>query len=76
LKARAEILNMDGSVRRTRTASVGSPEDSVKLPIRLQYPAGLNPVHFIRLKLLTGDEAVSENFYCRAVEEARYQALR
>ena len=33
-------------------------------------------MHFIRLKLTRGGEAVSENFYWRGLEEYNYQALR
>ena len=53
-----------------------SPEDSVNMPIRLEYPAGLSAVHFIRLELARGDEIVSENFYWRGVQEGNFKALR
>jgi len=41
----------------------------------MEYPAGLTPLHFIRLKLLRGNEIVSENFYLRGVEDGNYRAL-
>ena len=76
LTAKVEILNIDGSVRWEKSASVDSTEDSVVPVTPLEFPAGLSPVHFIRLKLTRGNAAVSENFYWRAAEEGNYQALR
>ena len=71
-----EVRNMDGAVKWEKTAPVDSAEDSVTSPVHLAYPEGLSPVHFIRLKLLRGNELVSENFYWRGLEEASYGALR
>ena len=76
LTAKAEILNIDGSVQWEKTAKVDSVEDSVETPLTMEYPEALSPVHFVRLKLTRGDEVVSENFYWRGVEEDNYQALR
>ncbi len=76
LLAKAEILNMDGSLKWEKSAPVDSAEDSVAAPIAIEYPAGLSPVHFIRLKLTRGAEVVSENFYWRGAEENNYQAIR
>ena len=53
-----------------------SPEDSVLAPIRIEYPTGLTPVHFIRLKLTHGARMLSENFYWRGIREGDYRALR
>ena len=76
LTAGVQVLNMDGAVRWEKTASVDSSEDSAALPIHVQYPNGLTPVHFIRLRLTRGGETVSENFYWRGLEEYNYRALR
>ncbi len=76
LVARAEILNMDGSRKWLQTATLDSSEDSVAAPIRLEFPTGLTPVHFIRLELWRGKELVSENFYLRGLQENNYQAIR
>jgi hypothetical protein len=76
LVAQAEILNMDGSKKWEKTATVDSSEDSVQSPIKLEYPAGLTPVHFIRLKLTRGGQTVSENFYLRGLEEYNFRAIR
>ena len=42
----------------------------------MEYPDGLTPVHFIRLKLKRGGETVSDNFYWRGLEDYNYKALR
>jgi beta-galactosidase/beta-glucuronidase len=76
LTARAELLNMDGALKWEKTAAVDSAEDSVTAPIQMEYPDGLTPVHFIRLKLARGDEILSENFYWRGLQEADFRALR
>ncbi|HYW46940.1 MAG TPA: discoidin domain-containing protein [Bryobacteraceae bacterium] len=76
LTAQVEILNLDGSVKWRKTADLDSPEDSDVTPIKMEYPAGLSGVHFIRLKLTRGSDAISENFYWRGVEEGNYLALR
>ena len=76
LTADVQLLNMDGAVKWERSAPVDSSEDSVAAPIHIEYPDGLTPVHFIRLKLVRGGEAVSENFYWRGLEEYNYRALR
>lgn len=76
LVAQAEILNMDGSRKWEKTAAVDSSEDSVQSPIKLEYPAGLTPVHFIRLKLTRGGRTVSDNFYLRGLEEHNFRAIR
>jgi hypothetical protein len=76
LTAHVEILNLDGAVKWEKSASVDSREDSVVSPLKMEYPAGLSAVHFIRLKLSRGSDAVSENFYWRGVEEGNFRALR
>jgi hypothetical protein len=76
LTAQAEILNMDGSKQWEKSAALDSAEDSVASPIRLEYPAGLTAVHFIRLKLVRGGRTVSDNFYLRGLEEYNFTAIR
>ncbi len=76
LIARAELLNMDGSVRWEKTAPVDSSEDTVLAPIKMEYPANLTPVHFIRLKLMRGEQVLSDNLYWRGTEEGDFRALR
>jgi hypothetical protein len=76
LTAHVEVLNMDGSLAWEQTAPVDSPEDSIQAPIKMEYPAGLTPVHFIRLKLSRGEQTLSENFYWRGKREGDFKALR
>jgi hypothetical protein len=67
---------MDGAVKWEKTATVDSPEDSVQTPIKMDYPQGLTPTHFIRLKLMRGAQLVSENFYLHGTEDNNFQAIR
>jgi hypothetical protein len=76
LSAHAEILGMDGALKWEKTAALDSAEDSTASPIKLEYPAGLSPVHFIRLTLTRGGAVVSTNFYWRGATENDYHALR
>jgi len=76
LTAQVEIRNMDGSTQWQKSATLDSKEDSVESPIKLEYPATLTPVHFIRLKLTRGTSVVSDNFYLRGAEEGNYRAIR
>jgi hypothetical protein len=76
LTAYAEILNMDGSSRWQKTAMVDSAEDTVQSPITLEFPAGLTPVHFIRLRLTRAGQTISTNFYLRGTEENNFKAIR
>ena len=76
LAAHAEVLNLDGSLRWEKTVSLDSSEDSTVSPIRVEYPPGLTPTHFIRLSLMRGRDAVSTNFYLRGTQEGDYRAIR
>lgn len=75
LKAKAQLLNMDGSVFWEKEAVVDCREDETVNCFRLEFPDRLTSVHFIRLSLREGDEVVSDNFYWRGVEDGNYQAL-
>jgi len=76
LTAQAELLNLDGSRAWEKTATLDSNEDSLVEAMPLEFPAGLTPVHFVRLVLRQGAQIVSENLYWRGVEENNFQALR
>jgi hypothetical protein len=76
LTAQLEILNLDGAKVSSKSVSVDSPEDSVKSPIELTFPAGLTPVHFLRLTLSKGATVLSTNFYLRGIYEDDYRAIR
>jgi hypothetical protein len=76
LTAQVEILNLDGSKQWDKTASLESAEDSVRSPIKIEYPTDLTAVHFLRLKLTRGSQVLSENFYWRGTEDNNFRALR
>jgi hypothetical protein len=76
LTARAEILNLDGTSRWTRSAGLDLKEDATATPFTIAWPADLTDVHFVRLKLLRGETVLSENFYWRGKQEANFTALR
>jgi hypothetical protein len=76
LTAQAEILNMDGSLKWEKSATLDSAEDSTSTPIRMEYPPGLTPTHFIRLTLKRGSDVISTNFYLRGLREGDYRAIR
>ena len=76
LSARIEVLNMDGATMSTKTVSVDSAEDSTTECLKMEYPAGLTPVHFLRLTLTRGDAVVSSNIYMRGTDEGNYRAIR
>jgi beta-galactosidase/beta-glucuronidase len=76
LTANVEILNMDGKQVDVKTASLESTEDSTTTCINMKYPAGLSPVHFLRLSLKRGTETLSSNFYMRGLQKNDFRAIR
>jgi Exo-beta-D-glucosaminidase Ig-fold domain/F5/8 type C domain/Glycosyl hydrolases family 2/Glycosyl hydrolases family 2, sugar binding domain len=76
LTAHAEILNLDGSVKWEKTATMDSSEDSTFSPIQLEFPADLSPTHFIRLTLSRDGKVVSSNFYLHGSTEQDYKGIR
>jgi hypothetical protein len=76
LTARAQLLNMDGSVQWEKKTGLDCKEDSTVTCFKLEFPKSLSAVHFIKLTLKEGDETISENFYWRGLEDGNYQALR
>jgi len=76
LTAHVQVLNSDGAVKLEKSATLDSKEDSTVSPIKMEYPAGLTAVHFIRLELRQFGKLVSDNFYWRGTEDENYRALR
>jgi hypothetical protein len=87
LKAHVEILNLDGTKQWEKSTTLDSQEDSMVSCIKMEYPAGLSPVHFLRLSLASsnragvagspgGTQIVSTNFYLRGLKEDDYKAIR
>ena len=76
LKAKAQLINMDGSVQWEKDATVDCREDFTVNCFKLEFPKSLSSVHFIKLSLTKGGELISENFYWRGLDDGNYQALR
>jgi len=76
LTAYAQILNMDGTVKWEKAATLESHEDSTQTPIQLEFPGALSRTHFIRLSLMRNKQVVSSNFYLRGAIEDDYQGIR
>jgi hypothetical protein len=76
LTATAQVFNIDGNMAWEKTARVDSAEDTTKSVIDMEYPLGITPVHFIRLRLTRRADLVSENFYWRGLEDANFRQLR
>jgi beta-galactosidase/beta-glucuronidase len=76
LTAHAEVVNIDGSLKWEKSATLDSHEDSTVTPIQLEYPAGLSKTHFIRLTLSQNGKVISSNFYLRGLTENDYTGIR
>jgi hypothetical protein len=76
LTAQVQLLNMDGTVKWEQSQAVDSAEDSLSSIVHMEYPQGLTPVHFIRLRLTKAGQVLSENLYWRGNEEGNYRAIR
>ena len=76
LTASAKVLNMDGSIAWSGSASLDLPEDSTASCFPLEVPSDISPVYFVKLELTdAAGEVLSRNFYWQGREEGNYQAL-
>ena len=76
LTAKAQVINMDGSVVWEKEANVNSNEDTTEKCIRLEFPSNVSSAHFLKLYLIENGKVVSDNFYIRGTEEGNYQAIK
>jgi hypothetical protein len=76
LTARAEVIDLDGTVKWQKEATLDSREDSTESPMRLEFPAGLAKTQFIRLTLLRDGKEVSGNFYWHGTTPEDYTGIR
>jgi hypothetical protein len=76
LTAAVEVRNMDGTKQWEKSVTLDSPEDSANSCIKMEYPSGLTPLHFLRLSLTRGTDTISTNFYMRGPTEGNYRAIR
>ena len=75
LQAQAQVLDMYGSVKYERHENLDSFEDTTVEAFGLDAPDDC-PVYFYRLRLMAGDELVSENTYVLGAETDNFRALR
>jgi hypothetical protein len=75
LVAKAQLINMDGSVQWEREVTLDSNEDTTEKLFNLEFPESLSATHFVKLTLMKGEQLLSDNFYWRGLEEGNYQAL-
>jgi hypothetical protein len=75
LTAKAQLINMDGTVQWEKEVTLDSNEDTTDKLFNLEFPESLSATHFIKLTLRQGDQLLSDNFYWRGLEEGNYQAL-
>jgi len=66
LTENVQLINLDGSVKLEKKFSIDCPIDYIVRCFKLEYPADLSDVYFIRLKLERENKVVSENFYWRS----------
>ena len=76
LSAQAEVLNIDGLLKRKEAVLLDSAVDSVVTCMRMQYPEELTPTHFVQLTLSQGGTPISTNLYLRGAQEGNFRAIR
>lgn len=67
---------MDASVAWEKETTVDSNEVQTNKCIKLEFPANLSKVHFIKITLAENGKVISDNFYHRSLEENNYQDLQ
>ena len=76
LKAKALLMNMDGTIVWENECEVDSDEDSTIKCFDVEYPAELSEVHFIKLYLTQNGKVLSDNFYINGKEYGNHRALK
>jgi hypothetical protein len=76
LTAKAQLINMDGSVQWEKKTVIDCREDATVQCFKLEFPKSLSSVHFLKLTLKEEGKIISENFYWRGPEDGNWQALR
>jgi Exo-beta-D-glucosaminidase Ig-fold domain/Glycosyl hydrolases family 2/F5/8 type C domain/Glycosyl hydrolases family 2, sugar binding domain len=76
LTAMMEILDLDGSIKLKKKSVIDCPEDHTILCWKMEYPADLSGVYFIRLTLKKGSTTLSENLYWRELKDGDLKAVR
>lgn len=76
LIAKAQVINMDGSVVWEKEVTLSSNEDTTEKCIKLEFPTQVSSAHFVKLYLTENGKVVSDNFYIRGTEDGNYQAIK
>ena len=76
LVAKAQIVNMDGSIAKEQECVIASEEDTTVKCFKLDFGGELSEAHFVKLVLSEEGKVVSDNFYIRGVEENNFKAIR
>jgi beta-galactosidase/beta-glucuronidase len=76
LIAKAQLINMDGSIQWEKQTTVDCKEDATVRCFKLEFPESLSSVHFLKLILTKDEKIISDNFYWRGLEDGNYTALR
>jgi hypothetical protein len=76
LHAQAWIYDMNGTRRSHQDAHINAGSDGLATDcFKLDFPADLTPVHFIKLSLTDGSKIVSQNFYWHGTKAQDYLKL-
>jgi hypothetical protein len=75
LTAKAQLINLDGSVQWESETTVNAKEDETVKCFDVVFPETLSAVHFLKLTLTENGKVVSDNFYWRGKEDGNYKAL-
>lgn len=75
LIAKAQLINMDGTVQWEKEKSLNINEDFTLKCFNLEFPETLSSAHFVKLTLTENGKIVSDNFYWRGLEDGNYKAL-
>lgn len=77
LTAKAQILNMDGSVAWSRDLALDIAEDQTITCFPLEVPEDVSEAYFVKLELADSlGRCISDNFYWKGLEEGNVKALR
>lgn len=76
LTATIELLNLNGKVKWEQSAKLTCMTDNITRCFNVKRPVGLDSVYFMRLKLKSGNDLISENFYWVGLKEGSYKAIR
>jgi hypothetical protein len=69
LKAKVQILDLDGNVKQTNEIDVNTSEDSRIELMPVAVPSDMKGVYFVRLELSQGNKLISRNEYCRGANQ-------